>query len=555
MFKIKNIKKSKIAAMATGAAVKIIIAVVCGALLLTGTYGVIKYTVLPNTKARTKAIADYNGIGGAGGGDFADYVKYTDDFEDGPVQSYFYGSLENAIADANNNTTANALSDVSGAKAKIEVKEKDGGYIVKPMADCNLATAQNISGTYTFDINGKTVSLAAGAEFDIVNGADITFRDSGEGKIFKSVTTANTEKIISVPSTNTSSVSVTFLNGNYECENNGAKNSVVYCVSNKKCSTYIKNCNFYAHNSAANAGAPRGAQIYGNIKIDNGTFTAICEGSNASQSSGIYLNNIVEGEINNAKSIAYNYTQNQKSLGITINSKFKSANPIVINGGTFCGDKNQLCNCVINSGNFYSICNMISEIIINGGYFSGVHSGVQTNSISDSENDAVVINGGTFESCNHGGAYFTAKKTIVKNADLKCINYTDLKAYECYLKKCYGDRMSSQYPQGAKLGAFYIGSPNNDATVYMDNCKLKGTVVLSSNNDYMNTYLYLSNTSFAYLRLDGLNSKGYRGNVYLGKNGTYKSMASHAGGEQAPIDTETYKNVSFTPEYVAKNFN
>lgn len=74
MFKIKNIKKSKLAAVAIGTAVKVITTVVCGALLLTGTYGVVKHTVLPTSTAKTKSMFAYGGgadtdedVGGSGG--------------------------------------------------------------------------------------------------------------------------------------------------------------------------------------------------------------------------------------------------------------------------------------------------------------------------------------------------------------------------------------------------------------------------------------------------------------------------------------------------------
>ena len=74
--------KSKIAAIAVGTAIKVLTAVVCGALVLTGTYGVIKHTVLPNAKVRTKAIANYEGEGKAGGGSISDYFIYSDSEDD-----------------------------------------------------------------------------------------------------------------------------------------------------------------------------------------------------------------------------------------------------------------------------------------------------------------------------------------------------------------------------------------------------------------------------------------------------------------------------------------
>ena len=79
MFKIKNIKKSKIAAVAIGTAVKVLTAVVCGAVVLTGTYGVVKHTVLPTSTVKTKSMFAYEGgadTGGGSGGSAGDNPVY-----------------------------------------------------------------------------------------------------------------------------------------------------------------------------------------------------------------------------------------------------------------------------------------------------------------------------------------------------------------------------------------------------------------------------------------------------------------------------------------------
>ena len=80
MFRLKNIKKSKIAAVAIGAAVKVLTAVVCGAVVLTGTYGVVKHNVLPTSTAKTKSMFAYEGgadTGGGSGGSAGDNPVYV----------------------------------------------------------------------------------------------------------------------------------------------------------------------------------------------------------------------------------------------------------------------------------------------------------------------------------------------------------------------------------------------------------------------------------------------------------------------------------------------
>ncbi len=587
MFKIKNIKKSKIAAMATGAAVKIIIAVVCGALLLTGTYGVIKFTVLPNTKARTKAIADYDGTGGAGGGDFADYVKYTDDFEDGPVQSYFYGSLENAIADANNNTTANALSDVSGAKAKIEVKEKDGGYIVKPMADCNIAATQTLSGNYIFDANGKTVSLASGACLSL-SGADITFRDSENGKIIKDVTSETEERLIEIASASTAPSIVRFINGNYIVKKNGSVGlASVYMMGGgltQVCSINIEGGNFSVEsNSLSNA--TTGLQLRGNINISKAKINVKNTNSAATKAStGIFLLDAT-GQINNCKiescgSYSYSImdaaptfiqdvsisggtytaiTENKRAAAFWGINKITGADIKAVaynknNEGTassygiVCTNKSKeyvIKNCNILAD--YKLEELGGSVAQGISIANGVNAKIMNcrvratrEGISTSGDNTTII-GGTYEGIQHGGAYFSCKKAIVKDATFKKWNYNG------QFNKNYYYSYNS---------AFYMGYTKFDVNVFMNNCKLENAknAVCSSNYGYKNAYLYASNTTFDNLRIDGTNNLGNKGHVYLGKGATYKTTSSYKT-ELGDLDETTYKNISFTPDYVAKNFS
>ena len=86
----------------------------------------------------------------------------------------------------------------------------------------------------------------------------------------------------------------------------------------------------------------------------------------------------------------------------------------------------------------------------------------------------------------------------------------------------------------------------------MDNCKLENATnaVLSSNYSCKNTYLYASNTAFNNIRIDGANSAGDKGHMFIGKGSTYKSTSGSGA-----LDTTTYSNVEFTPEYVKNNFN
>ena len=148
----------------------------------------------------------------------------------------------------------------------------------------------------------------------------------------------------------------------------------------------------------------------------------------------------------------------------------------------------------------------------------------------------VYINGGTYEGVQHGGAYFSCSKAIVKNATFRKWNY---------------DGQFNKNNFYSYNAAFYIGNPDHEVKVYMDNCKLENAknASISSNYSFKNTYLYASNTAFNNIRIDGANSNGDKGHMYIGKGTTYRSTSG--SGE---LDKTTYKDIEFTPEYVEANF-
>lgn len=104
------------------------------------------------------------------------------------------------------------------------------------------------------------------------------------------------------------------------------------------------------------------------------------------------------------------------------------------------------------------------------------------------------------------------------------------------------------------MGVFYIGSKDVESKVYMDHVTLISDFewcpgVLSSNYNYKNTYLYVSNTSFpGQIRVDGTRSNSSnptaQGHLYVGKNVTYSGITTD-GDTQGVVDTTTYANTEF----------
>ena len=78
--KIRKILKSKRGEGYVDTGVKILIAVVLGALILTLLYGLLNATVMPSVKAKVESLFNYSGTGGSGGGQVATKeIKFTVD--------------------------------------------------------------------------------------------------------------------------------------------------------------------------------------------------------------------------------------------------------------------------------------------------------------------------------------------------------------------------------------------------------------------------------------------------------------------------------------------
>jgi hypothetical protein len=126
------------------------------------------------------------------------------------------------------------------------------------------------------------------------------------------------------------------------------------------------------------------------------------------------------------------------------------------------------------------------KVFINGGSYTGTHSAINTNS-------PVVVDGGKFVSCSHGGIYFAHpnKTSYVKNAEL---------GIEEYAGEFEMDEMTNQTP----FAPFYIGGSSGyeNIIVHMDNCTLlvtentawSGGVVRGTSGE-KNSILYVSNTT------------------------------------------------------------
>lgn len=293
-------------------------------------------------------------------------------------------------------------------------------------------------------------------------------------------------------------------------------------------------------------------QAKNNITINNVEIKSVSNNN----SHGIYLEGNYYGEpkfiIDSAKVTA---STNNSGYVYGIMVKGISNDECKINGGEYCIDSNTGYGAAayvdnsyveINNGKFIADGKLVSEgdanthglwgnsenIVVNGGYFRGTHSGAVLNNGGH-------INGGTFESPNHGGIYAGGNVNI-KNATLKLGTY----------KGVYSEMANVSH-----YGVFYIGTSTVESTVYMDNVTLISDFgnkpgVLSSNYNYKDTYLYVSNTVFpGPIRVDGTRSTSEnptaQGHLYVGKNVTYSGITTGSESTTGVVDTTTYANTEF----------
>ena len=663
---------SKKANIAVSKAIKIITSVVLGSALMAGLCVTVKQTVLPTTTNKVESMFDMTYDIDE---DLGDGVSPTvDRFRDGACTSFYYDTLQNAVTDASAHTTANANADENTANAVIDVRQSDNMYIVKPTKDQTVASSLAISNKVIFDTNGKQIQLAAGAEFKPQAGSEVTFRDSGTGKIYKDVDSSNAEMLINAQGVSNCTIDV--LNGTYNLKN---KSKSAFVLRSNGL-TNIKKGSFTSSSETGNAMA---VGIGGKVNITGGAFSATSKsaiartiqlgGNETSEISGCKINseskatsqgiclinnsgasllikdaNIYSKSIENScqgicmysngitnvdnckivsdalnTAIAISGSSNNKGkihikngqyeatgktactvqyLGSITEGSFKSRGEefsVIVNGAT--SIEGGVFESSTSNGKIYSIQNAstiknakikayatndnrthtarvcgimysstftekalventsvkcdynLESISVDDDYgcegiCNNSSSPMQSLTINNCNVKAtrealsvhatnLYINGGTYEGIQHGGAYFGCPKAVVKNATFRKWNY---------------DGQFNRNNFHSYNAAFYIGTKNNEVKVYMDNCKLENAknAVLSSNYNYKNTYLYASNTAFNNIRIDGANSAGNKGHMYIGKGTTYQSNSG--SGE---LDTVTYVNTEFTPEYVKNNFN
>lgn len=138
----------------------------------------------------------------------------------------------------------------------------------------------------------------------------------------------------------------------------------------------------------------------------------------------------------------------------------------------------------VKHGSACAIVTAAEHVEVKGGTYIGTHSGINFNTASGKTATVFVENIEAY-SCGHGGIYFTATTSYVRNSKIGARAYDGVyDADAMSITEAYGD--------------FYVGG-NSNMKVYMDNCELLGGgtwcgVLRGGDGLYKYNRLFISNT-------------------------------------------------------------
>ena len=452
------------------------------------------------------------------------YITYDGDVldlrEEEAQATYYYSTLYNAVNAVNNSDSTALVSDsgVSLDNANVSVsKGITGKYTVKVLHDLEITNASEnliVTKSMTIDLNDKNVLFntgTAGIKIRINNeNADVIVkgREKGTLKLIYEGSDSN-GAVILINKCN----SFTMVGGEYEAQVAGQVGTIFLNPANT-----------------------------GKVGIYNAKISGISTSNTASVDqmwlrTAIRIQGTGDTTVENCK--------------VSFAGKNEAKGIIVINEGKVTLNNNTvLASAAYADANMYSDTQTCAIALFSSGDNMEVYGGFYSGELmaASIRGNNTKINGATFESCDHG-MYFSSEKTTVKNSNFIFKNWSELECAKLtFPESVIAGGKKTQYSEKnkdyANQAVFYIGTPDNESTVYMDNCKIIGAKgVLSANYEHLNTYLYVSNTNFVNgLRIDKNATTGYMGRVYMGKGATCPSDQITGDGV---YDTTTYANTTF----------
>ena len=552
-------------------AMKIVIALVLGITILTGTTYVVKDVVMPQTEQKIVDAFDKDySIGTLGqigpsqtndaGSLSVESLKEAHEFS-------YYSSLSQAVT-AINSEDIITTPDATEEDGAVGVYKDGDFYSAVVLKDVEETTNVIFRKNTILNLGGKTINLStSNAALSFATASTCTI----DGRLLGST-------IIKSPSESISSNSPIFMispagnflmmGGNYVFDGNyDAPCLGIWTGSNP---VSIENCNFdfsdmndystrdfYAINGvdvtlkntkiAIKTGIRRSvcgiAGYLTNLNVRDSVIDVKAGGS----SCGIFANSCV-ATVNNSKISSASTKANSYGL------RTGSGASVTVNGSELYAYADATSKCAIgvyNAAGGNLICSsslLLADnsnqdygsgirnegvATINGGKIVGVHSGLST-----SRESKTYVNGGTFQSPHHGGIYFShnaSGEAYVENAILCCSNYTGK----------YDPAMLTD----GKLGIVYVGGGSGadyqNISVYMNGCTLKcesdcnNSIVMRGTSGETGNKLYISNSTIPSnkkIRTDRDNK------VIVGTGTNITSSMAH-----------TPANILFTDETYVKN--
>ena len=455
----------------------------------------------------------------------------------------FYNSLNAAVNDANNDTTANANATKETAVAAIYHNE-NGDTIIVLLKDTTENSLMYINRDMTLKLGGKCLNLGSGAGFQIPDTVDAVVVD---GRLNGSKIQKN--------ATGTSVVADEFLFKVYCTKftvRGGTYISNVGTVSNRNYvfsidggpTSYFEDCTIEASSVSGNT---RALQSKGSLTLLNSKIKV----NGGNEAMAVYI--ITEGKVSNCKIATDNGISNIAGVYISKNTNATITNcdinavcrpnstmasgiylaetstATVTNCDIFadatCGDGNKNVSTGINS---------FGTLYVNDCDIFGTHSGVNVKG-------PTYINKGVYKGSGHGGIYFSNSnaEAYVENATIGIVSYQGLFKEE-YDTTFYG------------ASAIYIGGDSRqNIKVYINNCQLinrypttgsdgRGyAIVLRGSGSEANNTVYLSNTKINATAATPIRVDNNTLKVYAGQNTNITAnMASMPG--QVEFTNEIY---------------
>lgn len=406
--------------------------------------------------------------------------------------SVLYASLSAAIADLNNGTTANAVTD---RNSPVEVfTAENGEKIVRLLADVSESTQIDITADMTLVLNGYTLNLTtAEAYLNFAEGTNCTINGEVEGSAIKkeNITTTGSCYVI-----NTSGKATKVIGGYYSVSGNLSKASIIFRATALCNRLEIDGVEALAENSQTTIA------VVDKCIQSQASFTAVRNSTLTAAALKALCIHIVA----------------QSGNAVICDCKATGNSLLTANTMSAAGCLNSATSCEVINSTFEAAAYTVEAVLVKSGKLTIKHSSVFADALSGHAGQSsaigiinqatltcidtdvigthsaiesygdLFVKGGTFSGYAHGGFYLThgaENKAYINNAVMRFGVY----------EGSFADFEAVAY------AGFYIGLDSLDSpgiSVYMDGCTIEGQggevgVVRAGAVGTTNT-LYISNT-------------------------------------------------------------